>query len=256
LKADGVLAVIVTNGGSGYISPPTIAFSGGGGTGATAKVSLIAEAKVYDIIDLATAKVILNVDQADTKKDDIIQLQISWISFALESYLKNKVAKQSISEIFSSDYVNIVKPAFFPVISVEKLQYIQEYKETYTEDDWLDYLKPYVIMDDWFHNMYVPRGLYLPNDIILSGLMTNRLKYTVGYEPDNIPANILIVVGEMLQDKIEQSKHGVSRLGKSSIAKGSTIVETTSYISLQPRWTELLKDYVNEENIKTVTFQR
>ena len=165
----------------------------------------------YAILTLAEAKDFLGFADSYTDMDTYIESLINQASLQIEGRIDNKVADQTVTnEITSGDGSDILKPRYFPIVSVTTLEY-----RTLPTEAWqtLESEEDHILT----HPLWDCIQLY--DSTFPSGTNNIRLTYVAGYE--TIPGDLSQVCLEKVADMFAQSKKGMGRFGIQSQSSGA-----------------------------------
>lgn len=216
-------------------------------------------ATVKDIVTLNEVKRYMKIAEGNNEFNSIMESSgsdqgfIELISDAVEHYLKNKVAKQTITDlIVDGNGTNILPLPYWPVKNVESVGNIQ-YRTTIS-GGWTNLFDSAA---DFNSYLYVtPQaefniGAGVDQLEILESLKTFplgrkniKITYDAGWDP--IPGDLKKVVLEMIATMYKESDQKEGRLGMQSKSKtggsiGGTVADT--FFDMDPKWKRVLNRY-------------
>jgi hypothetical protein len=196
------------------------------------------------IVSLESVKSYLNITISDL--DTFLEEWIDIASGVVEGYLNCKVQPTDVEEVLNGNGKTYLYTSWYPILDLsgatdaEKLANIQ-YRSAILEA-WVDLLTNinYVKIDSnkpWFIKI-----IEEANESFPLGESNVRVKYKTGYDP--IPAELQMVVTEMVARAYKESNNGQSALGLSSRGMGQGGgSDSVSFLDLTPRWEKLLNPY-------------
>lgn len=196
-------------------------------------------ASLIPIVTLAQAKTYLGLPNEFDDSDELLDTaSTGWIdivSGVIERYLGTKVCAQAVTAYLNGDGTNELRLPESPIISATSIQHRTTYNGTFTD--------LFTSSDEYFTDPLIDAfRIVAHTQCFPVGVRNIKVVYQCGWS--SIPADIQKVALEMLLKMWNESKKGLSQLGKSSVnvsAAGSSGSE--SLIELEPRWMKVLDRY-------------
>jgi hypothetical protein len=195
------------------------------------------------IITSLQAKQYLGIN--DTSFDGFIDSWIDLASGRVEAHLRRKVKSQEVEEILDGTGTETICPRYSPIISIigtleaDKLANVQ-YRESLTSS-WVNLLTDIdVLVIDTHRPWELVIGDYVT--VWPLGWQNIRLEYNAGWT--DIPAEIQMVVIEMVAKAYQEANIGRGALGVSSVSTGQAGGSgSMSFLDLTDRWMKMLQPY-------------
>jgi hypothetical protein len=195
------------------------------------------------IITSLQAKQYLGIN--DTAFDGFIDSWIDLASGRVEAHLRRKVKSQEIEEILDGTGTYTLCPRYSPIISIvgdtenDQLGNVQ-YRDS-VSSSWTNLLTDIdvLVMDE-----HRPWELVIGDESTVwpIGWQNIRLEYNAGWT--DVPAEIQMVVIEMVAKAYQESNVGRSSLGVSSSSVGQAGGSgSVSFLDLTDRWMKMLQPY-------------
>ena len=184
------------------------------------------------LISISDVKNYIDVLATDTTYDTILTTLVSVASETIERYCNQPIASTLTTENFIGNGIASKYLDYFPVNSINAIQY-----QTDVGEDWVD-------VDTSEYELYnINRGYYIENSGGFSSLYRYRAGLNVGYS--TIPYDVQNVAIEMCAVSYNESAiNGGMRLGIESMTDNRiNIVATTKYLDMNSRWKRVLDSY-------------
>ncbi len=182
------------------------------------------------VITKDTAKDFMNILVTDY--DTILDHLVSVASETIETYCNQPVVQDLVTMNFKGNAKAVKFMDYFPVQSINAIQYQTDIGEDWTAVDSSDYE---LYEDCGAAYVYYPTGF--------SSAYRYKIGINTGYS--SAPYDIQQIATEMVADLFKKSDvNGDGRLGVDSITNNQiNVVQTTKYIDLNKSWQDRLSKY-------------